>query len=142
MDVIIREACKADRDRIAQIFMDCRRRDFSWLRPGAMSLDDFDDALGNERQFVAITAERTMCGFLSLWEPVCFIHYLFVHPEYQGFHVGNRLVEHLFSVYQRPYRLKCLDMNRRALKYYRREGWVEVGRGVDKDGGHRVLELS
>jgi hypothetical protein len=29
----------------------------------------------------------------------------------------------------------------RALKYYRREGWVEVGRGADKDGGHYVLEL-
>jgi GNAT superfamily N-acetyltransferase len=141
MDVTIREACPADLPYVARIFMDCRRQDFSWLPTEAMSLDDFHRAVEDERLFVAVTADGFIGGFLSLWEPGRFIHYLFVHPNYQGFHIGNRLVQHLFSICPQPYRLKCLDLNLRALKYYQRQGWVEVGRGMDKDGGHRVLEL-
>jgi len=141
VNVLVREACPSDRLHIAQIFADCRQQDFSWLPPKAMSADDFNQALEDERQFVAASADGTICGFLSLWESGCFVHFLFVDPRYQGFHVGNRLIQHLFSMYQPPFRLKCLDLNLRALKYYRREAWVEVGRGIDKDGGHRVLEL-
>lgn len=141
MDVIIREARPADRTQIARIFVDCRRTDFSWLPVEAMSLDDFYRSSDDERMFVAVTADGLICGFLSIWEPGRFIHFLFIHPQFQGLHIANRLVESLFAMYRQPYRLKCLDKNLRALKYYRREGWLEVGRGTDKDGGHRVLEL-
>lgn len=142
MDVIIRDAHPADLPQIIRIFEDCRRLDFSWLPPEAMSLDDFHQALKDERMFVAVTSEGQPCGFLSLWEPGRFIHFLFIHPQFQGMRIANLLVESLFAIYRQPYRLKCLDKNLRALKYYRREGWVEVGRGADKDGGHRVLELN
>ena len=138
---MIREARPADISQITRIFVECRRKDFSWLPAEAMCLDDFHQASEDERMFVAVSADGLICGFLSLWEPGRFIHFLFIHPQYQGFHIANRLVESLFPTYRQPYRLKCLDKNLRALKYYRREGWVEVGRGTDKDGAHYVLEL-
>lgn len=141
MKVTIRDAFPADRPHIVQIFADCRRQDFSWLPADAMSLDDFHRAAEDERMFVAVASNGEICGFMSLWEPGRFIHFLFIHPQYQGLRIATRLVENLFPTYRQPYRLKCLDKNLRALKYYRREGWVEVGRGSDKDGGHRVLEL-
>jgi len=140
MDVKIRDARPADLPQIIRIFMDCRH-DFSWLPPEAMSLDDFHRASEDEHIFVAIGTNDEICGFLSLWEPGRFIHFLFIRPQFQGLHIANRLVESLFPTYRLPYRLKCLDKNLRALRYYLREGWVEVSRGADNDGGHRVLEL-
>jgi ribosomal protein S18 acetylase RimI-like enzyme len=141
VEVLVREACPADRPQVTRVFVNCRSQNFSWLPASAISLDDFNLAVKDERLFVAVLPDGAICGFLSLWEPGQFIHYLFIDPAYQGCHIANRLVKHLFPIYRQPYRLKCLDLNLRALKYYRREGWVEVGRGIDKDGGHRVLEL-
>lgn len=139
MDVTIRDACSTDLTQIVRIFQDCRRLDFSWLPDSAMSLDEFCRAIEDEHVVVAAEGE-TVCGFLSIWEAGRFIHFLFIHPQFQRRGIANLLVESLFPTYRLPYRLKCLDLNLRALKYYRREGWVEVGRGMDKDGGHRVLE--
>jgi hypothetical protein len=141
VDVLVREARRSDRAQVTRVFVECRRQDFSWLPENAISLDDFNQAVQDERLFVAVLENDSICGFLSLWEPGRFIHYLFVDPPNQGFRIANQLVKHLFPIYRQPYRLKCLDLNLRALNYYRREGWVEVGRGTDKDGGHRVLEL-
>lgn len=140
MDIIIREALPVDRPQLAAIFAECRRTDFSWLAADAMSLDDFNRAAEYERIYLAEQGGETL-GFLSLWEPGCFIHFLFIRPRYQGNGIANRLVANLFPHFSRPYRLKCLDKNLRALQYYRREGWLEVGRGSDRDGDHRVLEL-
>lgn len=102
MDVIIRDARSADLPQIIRIFEDCRRLDFSWLPPEAMSLDDFHQALKDERMFVAVTAEDQPCGFLSLWEPGRFIHFLFIHPQFQGLRIANLLVESLFAIYRQP----------------------------------------
>lgn len=138
--MIIRDAIAADRPQLTRIFIACRQRDFSWLPADAMRVDDFDRAANDERIFVA-ECRGEILGFLTLWEPGRFIHFLFITPKFQGSGIANLLVESLFATYDRPYRLKCLDKNLRALKYYRREGWREVGFGTDKDGGHRVLEL-
>jgi GNAT superfamily N-acetyltransferase len=161
MDIVIRDAVPADRRQLVRIFLACRQKDFSWLPDDAMCVADFTRALEEERVFVAESGSGRqgmqriqggeagggeipggeILGFLTLWEPGRFIHFLFIHPQYQGNGIANRLVENLFAAYPLPYRLKCLDKNLRALEYYRREGWQEVGRGTDNDGGHRVLEL-
>lgn len=140
LNVTVRQARDADRAQLIAIFAACRQRDFSWLPPEAMTVEDFSGALEGETVFVA---ERSgeLLGLLTLWEPGRFIHFLFVAPPFQGQGVANQLVARMVADYAPPYRLKCLDKNLRALKYYRREGWREVGRGDDLDGAHRVLEL-
>ena len=69
-------------------------------------------------------------GFLSLWRPDGFVHFLHVAPAWRGRGLGRRLLARARSEAGRPLELKCLATNRAALAFYRRLGWRTVG-GAD-----------
>jgi ribosomal protein S18 acetylase RimI-like enzyme len=77
---------------------------------------------------VALAPGGGVVGFVSLWRPEPFVHFLHVARGWRGRGVGRALLDHaLATVPAGPVDLKCLPDNRPALAFYRRLGWVQVG---------------
>jgi ribosomal protein S18 acetylase RimI-like enzyme len=94
-------------------------------RPG-----DFAEQVRGEELLVAHSAGEVV-GFLSLWRPDAFVHFLHVAPTWRRRGVGRRLLEAARAETDRPLELKCLTGNARALAFYRRLGWLAVNRSDD-----------
>ncbi len=96
--------------------------------PQAWSRAGFADATTGEDVFVALGPSGEVVGFVSLWRPEPFVHFLHVARDWRGRGVGRALLDHaLATVPAGPVDLKCLSDNRPALAFYRRLGWVQVG---------------
>jgi ribosomal protein S18 acetylase RimI-like enzyme len=92
------------------------------------SADRFAKAVDGERIIVAVATDGVVAGFLSLWLPDRFVHFLHVHADCRGRGVGRMLLEHARRQVSAPLELKCLLSNTRALAFYRHLGWREVER--------------
>lgn len=140
----IRKAEPGDVRTLAQLFLDCRRATFDWEDPSKFQLQDFEKQTVGEVVFVAVGEKGRILGFISVWaeETPPFIHHLFISPQHQNNGVGQLLIESLTSWLPLPYHLKCLVKNIKALSFYRKKGWKEVGRGLTEEGEYLLLELS
>lgn len=80
-----------------------------------------------DRGWVTVAeAEGRIIGFLARdGEEICA---LYLSREVSGQGVGTRLLDHAKSC-SRRLSLRALQANASALRFYRREGFVEVGRG-------------
>jgi GNAT superfamily N-acetyltransferase len=89
---------------------------------------------------VAVGSDDEPEGFVSVWEPDAFIHHLYVRPGSRQKGIGKQLLESLRSRMRKPWRLKCVRANDRALRFYLRHGWLEISSGIGEDGPYAVLE--
>lgn len=91
----------------------------------------FAEEVEGEEILVA-AADGKVVGFVSLWRPDGFVHFLHVAPAWRRRGLGRRLLARARIEAGRPLELKCLTANRAALAFYRRLGWRAVG---GADGG-------
>lgn len=137
----IRAAKPQDRPVLSDIYLMVRRETFTWVDPGQFHPEDFVVHSRGERVFVCEDPRGRIAGFLALWEPEDFIHMLFVRPFFQGQGVGTALLNALPGWPNRPYRLKCLVNNHRAIRFYQSLGFSISGEGRSPEGDYRDMRL-
>lgn len=98
----------------------------------------FDEVTDGEIIYVALLND-SIVGFVSIWEPDQFIHFLFVSPSVRHKRIGSTLVSHLASIYGVPLTLKCLIRNVDGMAFYRATGWKQIGNGNSDDGAYALL---
>jgi ribosomal protein S18 acetylase RimI-like enzyme len=89
-----------------------------------------------------LVAERsgTVVGFVDCVRSTGSIPYLFVEPGAQGQGVGGTLLEAAEATFTGPAQITVPAANERALAWYVRRGYREVGRQVQHDWhGGRVV---
>ncbi|MET0634555.1 MAG: GNAT family N-acetyltransferase [Chitinophagaceae bacterium] len=116
-----------------------RRETFTWVDPEEFRLMDFDDQTEGEQLMVARVDGR-VAGFISLWKEDDFIHHLYVDRRYQGQGVGAELLKAGYRKLGPVARLKCLVNNIRAIRFYERQGFIEMGRGGSEHGDYILFE--
>lgn len=139
--LVIRPAQPSDAQALAQLFLQARRATFTWIDPAQFQLADFALQTQGETIWVATRTEELLVGFVAVWPPTHFVHHLFVAPGYQGQGIGARLLASLRLWLPLPYTLKCLTRNTRALAFYLKNGWQQVGSGGQDDGAYYLLQL-
>ena len=107
---------------------------FTWLPADRHSRDDFLRAAREEEIYVAVDGGRII-GLAALYRPQNFLHSLYVDARGAG--VGKALLDHVIGCADGPLSLKVQAPNRRALAFYRREGFLctEHGRDAGSDIG-------
>ena len=138
-EIGIRRAEAKDSAALARIFVESRLETFYWQNPARFRLEDFEKETAGETVFVAEDGSGKILGFISVWEPERFVHHLYIAPDQQRRGIGKRLLESLSSWLSLPYRLKCKVRNEAACAFYRKNDWVETGRGTDEHGEYLVL---
>ncbi len=132
---------EGDTPALEAIYRECRS-DAAWLPPAARQESDFARDTEGEALLVAVGSDDRPEAFLSVWEPKAFIHHLYVRNGSQRKGIGKQLLDALSARLPRPWRLKCVRANDRALSFYLDQGWLEVASGVGEDGPYAVLEKS
>ena len=138
--MIIRPATPPDHPSLAELFLAARKQAFPWLPAGSLSLDDFADQTKGEAIHLAEDADRSVLGFISVWEEEDFVHHLFVAPGHQRMGTGRALLLNLASRRAGPFTLKCHAANLAAVSFYRATGWREIGSGSTAEGGYLLME--
>lgn len=110
-----------------------------WLPDSAKRSLRFADVSVNEEVHVAVRDDGQVLGLVSVQVGDPFIHHLYVDPLVRGEGVGQQLLASLQPWLPKPWRLKCVSLNTRALAFYARAGWREVGRGESEHGAYVVL---
>lgn len=139
MHVTVRRASAQDWPAMRQIFLLGRQRAFFWLDAAQFRRGDLDAQTRGELLWVAVDAAQHVVGFVSLWEPSCFIHHLYVDPAHCRQGVGLALLEALPGWGRVRYTLKCLRRNTPALAFYAACGFTDAGLGDDPECEHVVL---
>jgi GNAT superfamily N-acetyltransferase len=137
----IRTAEPEDFSELRRIYLESRRRYFHWTDRTKLAAGDFDAATRGERVWVAVDEAEKPVGFASVWMPEHFIHSLFVAPERTGLGLGAALLRHCLSNIGRPARLKCVQANAPAIRFYRSHGWQIVGEGKAADEPYFLMQF-
>ncbi|MBP7140460.1 MAG: GNAT family N-acetyltransferase [Opitutaceae bacterium] len=140
MEISLRQATPEDGTALATLFLEVRRATFVWKNPTEFTLADFEAQTVAEAITIAENERGELLGFISVWEPDSFIHHLYVAQRFQGQGVGRMLMESLTSWLPLPHRLKYVEDNQRAGRFYRRQGWEEIGRGFSSEGPYLLLQ--
>ena len=134
----IRTFTESDRPFLQEIYLQARRKTWTWLDANQWNLGDFDNVTQDESIWVAEFAGRPV-GFASVWTPDNFLHHLFVSPEAQGHGVGSALLQHVQCQFTGTGSLKCLLDNHPALTFYQRHGWYIEAQGESPDGAYCLM---
>ena len=100
-----------------------------------ISEEEFLAETGGETTIVALQDAEVM-GYISIWEPDCFIHHIYVDPNHQGVGIGTVLLnEAIMLAIARPLSLKCQRANTKAMEFYQHARFQETEEfGVDSYG--------
>jgi GNAT superfamily N-acetyltransferase len=90
------------------------------------SAEEFPDQIAGEDILVAVAGQQTV-GFVTVWRPDAFVHFLHTALPWRRRGVGRHLLAAARAEVGRPLELKCLVGNRLALAFYQRLGWRRVG---------------
>jgi GNAT superfamily N-acetyltransferase len=134
----IRDFTENDRLALARIFLKVRVNTFYWLETESYQLEDFDAATAGEYILVAIVNEEPV-GFIAAWKKDSFIHHLYVDHNHHQKGIGKALLAAAVKVLQQPVRLKCLSENKKALSFYKSQGWQFEMMGFDLIGKYYLL---
>lgn len=137
----LRAAQAGDQAALAALYLQVRCATMTWVEPAQFALADFAAHSAGEAVQVAVDDGGAVIGFSAVWEASDFLHMLYIHPAWQGRGVGRALLQALPGWPLRPYRLKCLVRNPRALAFYHAQGFVRVGGGSSPEGDFDELEL-
>ncbi|WP_428659844.1 N-acetyltransferase family protein [Runella sp.] len=141
MFIQIRKAQAIDFPELAAVFLEVRRQVFTWKDINSFREEDFYEQTSGELILLAEDDEQKIVGFISVWEPDRFIHHLYIKSGYQGRRIGKRLIDSLSVYISFPYQLKCESKNDRALHFYAKNGWQEIGRGINEGEEYVLLQL-
>lgn len=140
MNVSIIERRKDDCPELRNLFLKVRQATFLWTDSSTFSLMDFDKATQGEYILVALSDDK-LIGFISVWLTDHFIHHLYVDESYHNCGVGTKLLNKVIEEIGLPLGLKCLEVNQKALEFYKRKGFVEKEKGISEDGAYIYVEL-
>ena len=100
-----------------------------------ISPTDIESETQGERIFVGVL-DKEISGYVSVWEPDCFIHHLYVDPSAQRSGLGRALVARVEALVGRqPITLKCQLANTGAMRFYLALGFEESSDvGADEYG--------
>jgi GNAT superfamily N-acetyltransferase len=135
---MIRKAARADRPRISEIRLAVRENRLGQPEKVAAVADWlFDHSI-----FWVWEEDGAIHGFSAADPRDGTIFALFVHPSYEGRGVGRALLPLAYDLLRESgYATATLttEPGTRAERFYRRDGWTEVGR---QDDGQIVFEKS
>jgi ribosomal protein S18 acetylase RimI-like enzyme len=137
----IREKKQEDVNALRHLFLQARRKTFTWLNTIQYRLSDFDEQTKEEFILVAVLKDEVV-GFISLWLADNFIHHLYVGDRHQHRGIGKALLTTAVETMKLPIKLKCLQKNIQAIDFYKSQGFYESGTGVADEGLYTVLQLS
>jgi GNAT superfamily N-acetyltransferase len=135
---MIRKASRADRPRIFEIRLAVRENHLS--NPQAVAA--VADWLFDNSTFWVWEEDGAVQGFSAADPREGSIFALFVHPAYEGRGIGRALLPLACDVLREAGHATAVlttDPGTRAERYYRTDGWTEVGR---QDDGQIVFRKS
>jgi GNAT superfamily N-acetyltransferase len=135
-EVQIRRARPDELPACADLYLRVLRETFVWIPPERHHRADFLRAAREEEIYVAVEGEAIL-GLAAFYRPQNFLHSLYVEPRGRG--VGKALLDHVVALADGAVSLKVQAPNRRAQRFYAREGFTCVERG--KDAGSDVAWL-
>ncbi|HVT54283.1 MAG TPA: GNAT family N-acetyltransferase [Dongiaceae bacterium] len=131
--LIIRRALPEDHEACARVFLAAYRQAFPDHPDTYYVPERYYESIGGEEQWVA-TLNSEIVAVLSIYWPENFIHSLYVQPGRQDRGIGAALLDAVCREARGNCELKCDQANRRAIAFYRRKGWREVGEGIAETG--------
>ena len=134
----VRPATPADAAAVQTIF-ERALLDADWLPPGAVPDTDFQRNSQGESVSVAVAPDGHISAVMAVYVAGAFIHHFYVAAAAQRQGVGRALLQSLDTWLPRPWRLKCVTVNTRALAFYRSQGWTETDRAMGSQGEYVVL---
>jgi ribosomal protein S18 acetylase RimI-like enzyme len=126
-------------DALRRLYLASRLATFTWLDTGAYKLSDFEHDTEGEAIWVAVESDEVL-GFVSIWEPDCFVHHLFVSPEDLGRGIGTKLLNVVKQRYANLC-LKCLTQNSHAVAFYFSQGFKVVETIENGLQSHHLMSL-
>lgn len=93
-----------------------------------------DDLVPNNEIVVAENA-RGLTGFVVIDPETGWLDQIAVDPAHWGKGVATQLMEEAKRISPRLVRLDVNQVNRRAVRFYEREGFTRAGEGVNKHSG-------
>jgi FkbM family methyltransferase len=125
----VRPAVPADLPACAEL-LEAGQREIHAGTAGGWLASYFAQAVEGEEVFIAVTAENTLAGFVTLWRPEGFVHFLHVSAAFRRRGIGRKLLAHVRASVDGPLELKCAPHNAAALAFYARLGWTETERDL------------
>jgi ribosomal protein S18 acetylase RimI-like enzyme len=125
----VRPAVPADLPACAELFA-AGQREIHEGTAGVWLASDFARAVEGEEVFIAAAAEKAVAGFVTLWRPDRFVHFLHVSAASRRRGIGRKLLAHVRASVDGPLELKCAPHNTAALAFYARLGWTEAERDL------------
>lgn len=139
MIIEIKDYEKSHGDRLSLILKEILKEEFFWFEDRVDENTFFQLTLG-EKIYTAFADEKIV-GFISIWEEENFIHNIFVLKKYRQIGIGRKLLRKIDENYKRPFTLKCLKANKKALKFYFLNNWQIKDLGRSNEGDYYLLEL-
>ena len=139
--ITIRESRENDTDALRHLFLSTRVSTFTWTDTSRFKLSDFEEETKGEFILVAFVDEIPV-GFVSVWTADNFIHHLYVDNKFQHQSVGTQLLNAVLNKFDLPVRLKCEEDNTKAIRFYRKKGFVEKEKGQSAIGTYILFELN
>lgn len=140
MNITIVESRPSDLANLRMLFLKERQKTFIWKDAASFHHDDFDKETEGERILIALCDNR-LAGFISIWLPDNFIHHLFVDSAYQNLGIGSNLLQKAIEKTGLPIRLKCLELNIKAVAFYASKGFIPKSKGGEADESYILFEL-
>lgn len=134
----IREYTINDLERCREILYEVQMNDFKWLDKSNIKIEDFDHITEGEKVFVACL-EDNVVAFMSVWEMDYFLHSLYIDKMYRRHGIGKALIHFLLDYYKRPFTLKCVKENTKALSFYLSLGWVIYKEELGSEGPYYLI---
>jgi GNAT superfamily N-acetyltransferase len=126
---------------LRELFLIVRQNTFTWADTASFNLLDFDKETEGEYVLIAI-CDNSLVGFISVWPVDNFIHHLYIDEKYQKKGIGTALLNAALAKTKLPVRLKCIENNIKAVNFYKKNGFVEKGRGTAEEGAFILFELN
>lgn len=139
--VKIVESSESHITTLRELFLKVRQNTFTWADTASFNILDFDKETEGEYVLIAI-CDNSLVGFISVWPVDNFIHHLYVHEKYQKKGIGTALLKAALAKTKFPIRLKCIENNIKAVNFYKKNGFVEKGRGMTEEGAFILFELN
>ncbi|MDG3556758.1 GNAT family N-acetyltransferase [Acinetobacter bereziniae] len=123
---------------LSELFLESRKKSWSWLDSSKWQLGDFEVSTQNEIVLVAENNQQYL-GFASIYLQDNFLHHLFVAPSVQNQGVGSTLLASAEKLFNDTGYLKCLSENKTALAFYKHHAWKAVSTGESGDGAYVLM---
>jgi GNAT superfamily N-acetyltransferase len=139
--MIIEEVQNKHYPALKELFLNERKKTFSWLDTSKFHLDDFEKYTQGEYILTALVNDIPV-GLISIWMPTNFIHHLYVDEKYQNKKIGTELLKAAIGVTKSAVTLKCLENNTKAIEFYKKRGFTEKEKAYSQHGSCIFLKSS